>query len=195
MHALRIKGFAPVPTVADIAALPAAEVATHLGAFERAGHVQYREARDLWQLTPEGRAVHAERLAEEVAATRAADRLAEHYEPFLGFNDEFKQICTDWQLRDGQPNDHADAAYDHDVIARLDALHRRSRPVIGSMADVLVRLGPYSPRLDGVLRRVVDGDGTMFTGVMCGSYHDVWMELHEDLIVTQGIDRATEGST
>jgi hypothetical protein len=29
---------------------------------------------------------------------------------------------------------------------------------------------------------------------MCGSYHDVWMELHEDLIITQRIDRAAEGS-
>ena len=28
-------------------------------------------------------------------------------------------------------------------------------------------------------------------GVMCGSYHDVWMELHEDLILTQGIDRCS----
>ena len=26
----------------------------------------------------------------------------------------------------------------------------------------------------------------MFTGVMCGSYHDVWMELHEDLILIPG---------
>ena len=29
---------------------------------------------------------------------------------------------------------------------------------------------------------------------LSGSYHDVWMELHEDLILTQGIDRAEEGS-
>ena len=29
---------------------------------------------------------------------------------------------------------------------------------------------------------------------MCNSYHDVWMELHEDLILTLGIDRAKEGS-
>ena len=34
----------------------------------------------------------------------------------------------------------------------------------------------------------------LFTGVMCGSYHDVWMELHEDLILTLGVDRAKEGS-
>ena len=38
------------------------------------------------------------------------------------------------------------------------------------------------------------GDHHLFTGVMCGSYHDVWMELHEDLILTLGIDRAKEGS-
>jgi hypothetical protein len=40
----------------------------------------------------------------------------------------------------------------------------------------------------------VGGANNMFTGVMCGSFHDVWMELHEDLILTQGIDRAAEGS-
>jgi len=40
----------------------------------------------------------------------------------------------------------------------------------------------------------VAGETKMFTGVMCGSYHDVWMELHEDLILTQGIDRTAEGS-
>jgi hypothetical protein len=41
---------------------------------------------------------------------------------------------------------------------------------------------------------VARGDHQLFTGVMCGSYHDVWMELHEDLILTLGIDRAKEGS-
>ena len=29
---------------------------------------------------------------------------------------------------------------------------------------------------------------------MCSSFHDVWMELHEDLIVLQRIDRVEEGS-
>jgi hypothetical protein len=38
------------------------------------------------------------------------------------------------------------------------------------------------------------GERNLFTGVMCGSYHDVWMELHEDLILTLRIDRTSEGS-
>ena len=55
-------------------------------------------------------------------------------------------------------------------------------------------MAAYGPRLESVLIRILDGESNMFTGVMCGSYHDVWMELHEDLILTQGLDRATEGS-
>ena len=42
--------------------------------------------------------------------------------------------------------------------------------------------------------RVAGGDTKQFTGVMCESFHDVWMELHEDLIVLQRIDRTHEGS-
>jgi hypothetical protein len=38
------------------------------------------------------------------------------------------------------------------------------------------------------------GEQKQFTGVMCSSYHDVWMELHEDLILTLRIDRVAEGS-
>jgi hypothetical protein len=62
------------------------------------------------------------------------------------------------------------------------------------MGAVLERLQPYAPRLDASCQRLVSGETNMFTGVMCGSYHDVWMELHEDLILTQSIDRAVEGS-
>ncbi len=50
------------------------------------------------------------------------------------------------------------------------------------------------PRLTGSRKALEAGDQRMFTGVMCGSYHDVWMELHEDLILSQGIDRVAEGS-
>ena len=48
--------------------------------------------------------------------------------------------------------------------------------------------------LTGSRKALESGDMRMFTGVMCGSYHDVWMELHEDLLLTQGIDRVAEGS-
>ena len=47
---------------------------------------------------------------------------------------------------------------------------------------------------DGAAARAVNGETKMFTGVMCGSFHDIWMELHEDLIQLLSIDRHAEGS-
>ncbi len=193
-HALRIKGFATLDTVAEVADLPAAIVEPHLVDLREREWAVFRENRSLWQLTPVGREEHKIALAEDVGHTHIADRLHASYEPFLQLNNQFKELCGDWQLRDGQPNDHADAGYDSAVIDRLVALNEATQPVVTAMGEVLARMAPYAGRLVSTCQKVVAGETKMFTGVMCGSYHDVWMELHEDLILTQGIDRTAEGS-
>jgi len=193
-HALRIKGFAKADTIAEVADLPQAVVDQHLQDLQGREWAQFREARELWQLTAVGREEHRIALAEDVAGTHVAAELHSEYERFLVLNERFKALCGDWQLRDGQPNDHSDAAYDAGVVARLVALDEEAGPVVAAMGEVLPRLTPYGRRLTATRVRVVAGETKMFTGVMCGSYHDVWMELHEDLILTQGIDRAAEGS-
>lgn len=193
-HALRIKGFAKAEVIAEVADLPLSLVDEHLQGLQAREWVQFREARELWQLTAVGREEHHIALAEDVGGAHMSAHLHEAYHDFLQLNDRFKALCGDWQLRDGQPNDHTDAAYDQAVIARLVELDAAAAPVVARMGDVLARLAPYGPRLARTCRRVVEGETKMFTGVMCGSYHDVWMELHEDLILTQGIDRAAEGS-
>ena len=153
-----------------------------------AGHVKFREARSLWQLTPEGREAHLVHLDDDLCDA-PTEPLALHYSTFIEQNVEFKELCGVWQLRDGEPNDHGDAKYDAEVIERLDELHARVQPVVGEFGGLFERMRPYA-----VLGRLREGDSQMFTGVMCGSYHDVWMELHEDLIITQRIDRTAEGS-
>ena len=65
---------------------------------------------------------------------------------------------------------------------------------LAEIGEVLLRFGPYAPRLSSAFNQVRAGDTHLFTGVMCNSYHDIWMELHEDLLLTQRIDRADEGS-
>lgn len=193
-HALRIKGFATAETVAEVADLPLALVAEHLRDLESREWAQFREARRLWQLTATGREEHKIALVEDVGHTHIAAKLHDSYHEFLQLNSAFKELCGDWQLRDGAPNDHTDAAYDNAVVERLVALDAAAGPVVDSMGLVLARLAPYTARLAQTCQKVVAGETKMFTGVMCGSYHDVWMELHEDLILTQGIDRSAEGS-
>lgn len=175
-------------------AVEKADVESHLVALSDSGHVQFREKRSLWQLTPDGREVHLDYLAADLDGLDPVSALADHYSVFIDLNGRFKELCGDWQLRDGAPNDHSDADYDSEVIDRLNSMHSEAEPVVTDMGGVIQRLSPYSSRLSVVLGRLMQGETNMFTGVMCGSYHDAWMELHEDLILTQGIDRTAEGS-
>jgi len=193
LHALRIKGFATVDVLADMTTLAPDDIEGHLGDFHSDGHVQFREARALWQLTPDGKETHRVHLDADLQGA-PTEPLVERYATFLGQNVEFKELCGRWQLRDGEPNDHGDARYDAAVIDELGALHDRAAPVVAEFGELFERMRPYHVRLSVVLDRLRGGDSAMFTGVMCGSYHDVWMELHEDLILTQRVDRAAEGS-
>ncbi|MCE9623182.1 MAG: MarR family transcriptional regulator [Actinomycetia bacterium] len=193
-HALRIKGFATAETVAEVAGLPCAVVDEHLAGLKGREWATFREARQLWQLTPIGRDEHCAALAGDVGVGNLAEALRSSYEAFLTLNETFKSLCGAWQLKNGEPNDHSDSSYDQVVVQQLVGLNDKAIPVVTGMGAVLSRLGPYAQRLDATCQRVTNGETNMFTGVMCGSYHDVWMELHEDLILTQGIDRGSEGS-
>jgi hypothetical protein len=196
LHALRIKGFATADTLADMTGSPTSDVEAHLARWSAEEQVQFREASALWQLTPTGRARHLELLREDVAPVVPNPDLTAAYQQFLALNEHFKELCGAWQLFkfNGERNDHSDAGYDAAVLENLAHLHAAAEPAIALFGNVVDRMAPYGPRLESVLVRIQDGESNMFTGVMCGSYHDVWMELHEDLMLTQGIDRAREGS-
>jgi hypothetical protein len=193
-HALRIKGFVKVENVAELAGLPEEEVLDHLQAMQEQGYTNYREARGLWQLTPDGREAYIVALEEDVSRPGFREGLAVKYDRFLEMNELFKALCADWQLRNGETNDHSDEAYDDGCIKRLGALDDEAQPICHSFGEVAKRFDGYAARLTGSRIALENGDQRMFTGVMCGSYHDVWMELHEDLLLTQGIDRVEEGS-
>jgi len=194
LHALRVKGFAKLDVVTELTALPADAVGDQLSTLQADELVQFREARELWQLTPSGRVAHAEALAEDVADDGLRSALQQPYAGFLELNEVFKELCGEWQLRDGVPNDHSDGAYDAAVITRLADIDAKAQPTCSSFAAVMDRFATYAPRLRVAIEKVQGGNQQQFTGVMCNSYHDVWMELHEDLILTLGIDRAKEGS-
>ncbi len=125
-HALRIKGFAKADMIGEVAGLPDEVVEQHLLALKEREWAMFREARELWQLTPVGREQHRLALRADVEGATLGD-LQQAYAGFLELNERFKELCGDWQLRDGQPNDHSDAAYDAAVVARLQAPRGRTR--------------------------------------------------------------------
>ncbi len=193
LHALRIRGLATAEGIAETTGLGRDDAEADLAVLAGRGWAMFRDRRALWQITADGRAAHGAELETDLDGV-AVDDLGPAYASFLELNREFKALCGAWQLREGQPNDHLDADYDRQAIRRLRALHDRATPVLADLQRVLRRLAPYAPRLGDALARLEAGDTSRFTGVMCDSYHDVWMELHEDLLLTQGLDRSSEGS-
>jgi DNA-binding MarR family transcriptional regulator len=143
------------------------------------------------RLSPDGRTRLTELLAEErrdldVQAFTAA------YDEFRSVNREFKALVSEWQLKNGEPNDHGDAAYDAAVLARLDGIHQTVVPILASASAQLPRLDAYSAKLSAALTRIRAGDTIWFTRPIIDSYHTVWFELHEELIGAAGLTREEE---
>jgi hypothetical protein len=122
--------------------------------------------------------------------SREESECAAVYASFGPLNREVLQLCTDWQVRPGGAlNDHGDAAYDWSVIDRLTAVDERAGPLLRRLGSSVPYFAPYRERLRAARRRVVDGEHDWFTSPRLDSYHTVWMELHEDLLATLGLER------
>jgi hypothetical protein len=192
LHTLRVKGLTPLAVVSAQTGLPATQADEVLRRLAARGLVTMREGRMAGALlTPAGKQAHAEQLAQDPGTRGAAAALAAACEEFLPVNAEFKRICQSWQMRPGgQPNDHADAGYDAGVISRLAGIHQRLLAcVLEPLEKALPRFAAYPVRLSGALDRVRGGDATAFARPMADSYHDIWMELHQDLLLSMGCER------
>jgi hypothetical protein len=143
------------------------------------------------RLSPEGRARLEGLLADERSRIDTAAVLAAYGE-FCSVNAEFKALVTDWQLKDGQPNTHDDAGYDAAVLARLDDVHQRVAPVIAAVAIQLPRLSRYTVKLQTALDNIHAGQTMWLARPLIDSYHTVWFELHEELILAAGRTRETD---
>ena len=184
---LRLRGSTADVSAAHADLLPRLELA---GLVEQGGGGR-------WRLAADGRAEGQRLLAAELDAARARPVVAGAHERFVALNGMLLRVCTDWQLRNADPssivvNDHADAAYDAAVLARLDGVHRGVLPVCADLTDALGRFGGYATRLTDAHARITHGDVAALDEPAPTSYHGTWFELHEDLVATLGIDRGSE---
>jgi hypothetical protein len=196
LHGLRVKGFAETDVLADAVALDDVTVVRALEAFAEQGLVSRKQGVQVsgWVLSPQGRAEHEKLLADELDASGGRSEIERRYGEFMELNPALLQACTDWQVRDGVVNDHADATYDDDVRRRLLDLHQRALPVVRPLGGVLVRFAGYPARLERAAAKIEAGDGDWVDKPLTDSYHTVWFELHEDLLATLGLQRDREDS-
>lgn len=204
LHGLRLKGFAEADVVATLLRKNEEEVAAALNGASASEFAMYRDGRMKgWALTPAGRVENERLLAAELDAAPPVDGVDARsiiqsvYDRFLALNGTMLAVCTRWQVKDANAqvlNDHSDPAYDAAVIDELALLDAGVQPLLAELVVVLDRFGGYADRFTHALERIRAGDQQWFTKPIMESYHTVWFELHEDLLASLGIDRASEGA-
>jgi pyruvate, orthophosphate dikinase len=116
------------------------------------------------------------------------------YTQFGPINDEVKQIVTDWQMRpvggELTVNDHSDSRHDDRVLARLRRTDAKVSTALAPLSLALNRFDVYPRRLRRALTLIGEGDHSMLAAPLKDSYHTVWFELHEELIILSGRRRA-----
>jgi pyruvate,orthophosphate dikinase len=195
LHALGIKGFATLDGLAESLGTTqdaAKELLDGLieGGLAAAPGGTYR-------LSDAGKERHAELLDRERVAV-GSDRSGTLLDAFLVLDKRMKETVTAWQLREAAPgtppvvNDHADPAYDRAVLDRLAGLAADAEAWLDEAEGAAPRLAEYRRRLERAARNAEAGDQRYVASPRVDSFHGVWFELHEDLILLAGRTRADE---
>jgi hypothetical protein len=142
--------------------------------------------------TPAGTAAAAE-LLRLPPGSQQEQELDKLFDGFLPVNRRLRDVCSAWQTRpDGTPNDHSDGAYDDTMRDRLDEVHSAIGPILRRMAAIAPRLAGYRPRLQEALDKFDEGESNWLASPLMDSYHTVWMQLHQELILMLGLTRADD---
>jgi pyruvate,orthophosphate dikinase len=193
MRTLYIKGFAGAGDLAAACSAAPDEAAAMLDAMVADGIVEL--ASETFALSADGKSLSAEMLAADRA--RWGDKRADDaLEAFLPLDQRVKDVVTAWQVRDagGQQvlNDHSDLDHDAAVLADLASLHDDVAAWLNRLSDDLPRLAAYAARLERASGMVAAGEHRYIASPTVDSYHSVWFELHEELILLAGRNRADE---
>lgn len=177
LQAVRLKGRVGI---ADLAATLGEDQAEAADAVEQLAQAGLLVDSKTVRLTSEGRARLAELLADERSGIDMAAMTAAYGE-FRSVNADFKALVTDWQVNN-----------DAGMLTRLDSVHQRVLPIIAAAAGQLPRLRRYSTKLQAAFERIKAGETIWLARPLIDSYHTMWFELHEELLLAAGLSREVE---
>ena len=193
LRAMVVKGYVTPESVATTLLSTAAEMTVVLDRLVADGLAEV--AAGSLRLTPDGKAAGRALIAADADRWGVAGATAA-LDAFLALDHRMKETVTAWQMRDVAGtqaiNDHSDAAYDAAVLDGLAALHADASAWLRPLVARLPRLAAYLERLERAAAAARSGDGRFVASPRVDSYHGVWFELHEDLILLAGRNRADE---
>jgi hypothetical protein len=73
-------------------------------------------------------------------------------------------------------------------------VHSGAVGILTALVPQVPRFAGYEPRFDQALALLATGKREWFASPACDSYHTVWMQFHEDLLLATGRSRADEAT-
>ncbi len=199
LHGVRVLGFPTTARVAGRYRLDRDAVEEGLLDAEARGWVQRLSfgGSSGWSLTDTGRAEGERRLAAELDRLGLRGAVADVHARFRPLNRRFGAACTDWQVRPTRLdplaiNDHTDWRWDERVLRTLTSVETAFAGLCAELSARLTRFGGYAGLYATALRRVGAGERGWVDGHDRDSLHLVWIQFHEDLLATLGIERGTD---
>jgi hypothetical protein len=181
LHALRIKGVATAADVAVITGIDDGEAV--LAELRSDGLVESRQsgATEYFTQSADGQSAHADAVVRRLTDSERESIAAVYDARFLPVNVMFKRLCAQWQDQER-----------FELVEEAVDIHEEIDGVLDAVAQREARFGRYRERLGRSMQAFQDGDASALAAPVGPSYHNVWFELHEDLIVTLGRSRADE---
>jgi len=191
--ALRVKGAADSSQLRSATCTDESECERIIASLTAQGLIRKHERLRKYLLTSAGNEAVSSQLEKERQVIGLV-QLEELYGRFLVLDAEFKALAGAWQVRSHGPpplfNDHSDSRYDQRIVNNLVRVHHRLRALLESLGKQRQRYNAYLARLANSLNRLCDGSLDHFTNPRVDSYHNIWFELHEDLLCTLGRQRS-----
>lgn len=181
LHTIRVRGLVSTEDVGAELELAIGPTLEQLESLQQRTLIVHRSGRaNGWTLTAVGRDRHTALMADEHLTAAVQPTIEIAYDRFVELNEPFKTLCTDWQT----------SAEPQRCVPRLHELHPAVEDIANAIG-VVDRMSSYGTRFGQALARLDAGDHTAFTTPLANSYHDVWMQLHQDLLLTLGRQRGT----
>lgn len=88
------------------------------------------------------------------------------------------------------PNDHTDAAYDDKVVSRIDGIIAKVEELLRQLGRKVSRFNRYPERFEEAMNQV-ERDTRYIGDPRVESVHNIWLEMHKDILALLGKERVS----
>jgi DNA-binding MarR family transcriptional regulator len=187
------KSVTDISSLQEATGLESHEVESLLQGFETRGYVRkIVNNGTYWEITPDGENVVSAHRQFILSQVKQKDATIKLFEDFENLNIKFKELVTMWQVKNVEGvfviNDHTDPEYDAKILNELFTLHNDVVEIVGRIAKEFPRFKRYINRLEHAIEKLKSGEHDYIV-TNPKSYHNVWYELHEDILKLWGKER------